>query len=61
MPETANLGTRTRDPEFTDRFPGLSSTPVMNENVDAISGVTVSSSAVISGAAQIYDAIAAMD
>lgn len=21
--ETANLGTRTRDPEFTDRFPGL--------------------------------------
>ena len=38
--ETANLGTRTREPEFTDRFPGLTSTPVMNENVDAISGVT---------------------
>ena len=59
--ETANLGTRTREPEFTDRFPGLTSTPVMNENVDAISGVTVSSSAVISGAAQIYDAIAAVE
>ena len=59
--ETANLGTRTRDPEFTDRFPGLSSTPVMNENVDAIACVTVSSSAVISGAAQIYDAIAALE
>ena len=36
-------------------------TAVMNENVDAISGVTVSSSAVISGAAQIYDAIAEVE
>lgn len=58
--ETVNLGSRTKDPEFTDRFVGLGATPKMNENVDAISGATVSSGAVVGGAADIYDAISAL-
>lgn len=56
--ETAGLGTRTKEPEFTDQFIGVSGKPAAGENVDTISGATVSSSAVINGAASVYDYIA---
>ena len=52
--ETAGLGARTRDPEFTDQFIGLSEAPILKKNVDAISGATISSTAVTSGANRCY-------
>ena len=52
--ETAGLGTRTRDPEFTDQFIGLTAAPVLKENIDGISGATISSTAVTSGANRLY-------
>lgn len=56
--ESPGFGTRTREPEFTSQFVGLDSRPVIGENVDGISGVTLSSHAVIGGAQKIYDSIA---
>ncbi len=52
--ETAGLGTRTREPEFTAQFIGLAETPVLRGNIDGISGATISSSAVTAGAARCY-------
>jgi electron transport complex protein RnfG len=52
--ETAGLGTRTRDPEFTDQFIGLAAAPELNVNIDAISGATISSRAVTTGALLCY-------
>lgn len=52
--ETAGLGTKVKLPAFTDQFIGLSEMPVLNGNVDTISGATVSSSAVINGFIRIY-------
>lgn len=52
--ETAGLGARTRDPEFTDQFVGLTQAPVLKDNIDAISGATISSNAVTSGANKLY-------
>jgi len=53
--ETAGLGTRVREEAFTSTFIGLTSTPIANENVETLSGATVSSSAVIGGTAVAYD------
>ncbi|MBE0601708.1 MAG: FMN-binding protein [Firmicutes bacterium] len=47
--ETAGLGTRVKEPAFTNQFVGLSEMPTPNGNVDTISGATISSSAVIDG------------
>ena len=52
--ETAGLGTQVKEPEFTDQFVGLSETPVLNGNVDTISGATISSTAVINGIIRCY-------
>lgn len=52
--ETAGLGTQVKLPAFTSQFVGLEEMPVMNGNVDTISGATVSSSAVINGVIQCY-------
>jgi len=52
--ETAGLGARTRTPEFTDQFIGLGEAPILKQNVDAISGATISSTAVTSGANRCY-------
>ena len=54
--ETAGLGTRVREPGFTDQFVGLTSTPALNDNVDGISGSTVSSYATTYGAKLVYQA-----
>ena len=52
--ETAGLGTRTREPEFTDQFIGLQAAPKLKENIDGISGATISSTAVTNGANRCY-------
>ena len=52
--ETAGLGTQVKEPAFTDQFVGLAELPVLNGNVDTISGATISSSAVINGIIQCY-------
>lgn len=53
--ETAGVGTRVQEEAFTGTFIGLSATPVAGDNVETLSGATVSSKAVIGGAAAAYD------
>ncbi len=53
--ETAGVGTRVQEESFTSTFVGLTATPVAGDNVETLSGATVSSKAVIGGAATAYD------
>ena len=56
--ESAGLGARTRDPEFTDQFRGVQAPVTLGQNVDAISGATISSGAVVSGVNKIVKYVA---
>lgn len=47
--ETAGLGAKTKEPAFTDQFKGLTSPLVLKENVDSVTGASVSSGAVVNG------------
>lgn len=47
--ETAGLGARTKEPAFTDQFAGVTAPVVLGAGVDAVTGATISSSAVASG------------
>ncbi len=47
--ETAGLGARTKDPEFTGQFSGITAPAALGENVDSIAGASISSGAVVSG------------
>lgn len=49
MNETAGLGSKTRNTAFLDQFIGKSTPLTVGENVDAVSGATVSSKAVTEG------------
>ncbi len=49
MSETAGLGSKTQSPSFLDAFIGKSAPLTVGDNVDAISGATVSSKAVTKG------------
>lgn len=49
MSETPGLGSRTNSPAFLDQFNGKSGTLTVGENVDAVSGATISSRAVTRG------------
>lgn len=53
--ETAGLGTRTKEPEFTDQFKGLMQAPELGKNIDGVSGATISSTAVTGGAKRCYE------
>ena len=53
--ETAGLGTRTKEPDFTNQFVGLTQAPELGKNIDSISGATISSTAVTSGAKRCYE------
>lgn len=55
MSETPGLGSRTNSPAFLDQFMGKSGTLTVGENVDAVSGATISSRAVTRG---VNDALA---
>lgn len=47
--ETAGLGDKARQPEFTDQFLGKALPVTLNGDVDAISGATITSRAVVDG------------
>lgn len=47
--ETEDLGAKAKDPEFTDQFQGKTVPLALGENIDAISGATVTSRAVTEG------------
>ena len=44
--ETAGLGSKTKEPEFTSQFVGLTTPLVVKENINAVSSATISSTAV---------------
>lgn len=56
--ETSNIGSRTKNPEFTEQFIGLSLPAEAGVNVDTVSGATISSKAVLKAVNLIGDAIA---
>lgn len=47
--ETSGLGAKTRDAAFTDQFVGKSGLLVLKENIDSVTGASVSSGAVVGG------------
>ena len=47
--ETSGLGARTREPAFTDQFRGVSGLLVLKQNIDSVTGASISSGAVVSG------------
>lgn len=50
--ETAGLGDKAKEPAFTDQFKGLVLPAALTDNVDAISGATITSNAVVLGVNQ---------
>ena len=46
--ETAGLGAKTKEPAFTDQFIGIVPPAVLKENVDSVTGASISSGAVVS-------------
>ena len=46
--ETAGLGAKTKEPAFTEQFIGLVPPAVLKENVDSVTGASISSGAVVS-------------
>ena len=47
--ETSGLGARTREPAFTEQFRGMSGLLVLKQNIDSVTGASISSGAVVSG------------
>ena len=47
--ETSGLGAKTRDAAFTDQFVGKSGMLVLKQDIDSVTGASVSSSAVVGG------------
>ncbi len=47
--ETSGLGAKTREPAFKDQFSGMSGMLVLKQNIDSVTGASVSSGAVVSG------------
>ena len=45
--ETENLGARAKEPEFTDQFAGKTAPLTLGEEIDGISGATITSRAVV--------------
>lgn len=56
--ETEGLGARAREPEFTDQFQGQVTPIELGRQVDAISGATVTSQAVVDAVNQSMDRLA---
>lgn len=55
--ETPGLGAKTKEPDFTSQFAGLTLPAVLKENVDGVTGATISSAAVVSAVNLIGDYI----
>ena len=47
--ETSGLGAKTREPAFTEQFRGKSGMLVLKQNIDSVTGASISSGAVVSG------------
>ena len=47
--ETSGLGAKTREPEFTEQFRGMSGMLILKQNIDSVTGASISSGAVVSG------------
>lgn len=47
--ETSGLGAKTREPAFKDQFAGMSGMLVLKQNIDSVTGASISSGAVVSG------------
>ena len=58
--ETAGLGTRAKEPAFTDQFVGKQTPVTLKQDVDAISGATITSTAVTKGVNLAATAVAAI-
>ena len=53
--ETSGLGAKTREPAFTDQFKGMSGMLVLKQNIDSVTGASISSGAVVSGVNKALD------
>ena len=47
--ETSGFGAKTKEPGFTDQFAGKSGLLVLKENIDSVTGASISSGAVVGG------------
>ncbi len=47
--ETSGLGAKTREPAFTEQFRGRSGMLVLKQDIDSVTGASISSGAVVSG------------
>lgn len=50
--ETSGLGSKTKEPGFTDQFIGKSGMLILKQDIDSVTGASVSSGAVVSGVNQ---------
>lgn len=53
--ETSGLGARTREPKFTEQFRGKSGVLVLKQDIDSVTGASVSSGAVVSAVNKALD------
>ena len=53
--ETSGLGAKTREPAFTEQFRGMSGMLVLKQNIDSVTGASISSGAVVSGVNKAVD------
>ena len=53
--ETSGLGAKTREPAFTEQFRGRSEMLVLKQNIDSVTGASISSGAVVSGVNKALD------
>lgn len=58
--ETSGLGARTREPAFTGQFAGKSGLLVLKQNIDSVTGASISSGAVVSGVNKALDYMTAL-
>lgn len=58
--ETAGLGAKAKEPDFTEQFKGLSAPLVLKDNVDSVTGASVTSGAVVGGVNLALDYIASI-
>ena len=56
--ETAGLGSKAKEPKFTEQFQGITPPAVSGENIDGITGATITTGAVVAGVNRAADYIA---
>ncbi len=56
--ETAGLGAKTKEPAFTEQFKGKTAPLKLKDNIDSVSGASVSSGAIVDGVNVVLDYVA---